>query len=164
MRQGPLGAVPGVALLLVALAGCTPLPGGPAQFGGDAGELCLSLRQGETMVVGDVLGTPSSLTLTSVTLLNPHGIELDAAYVLPIVDNEALGSTTFPPTLDSWSERQDPEDSDVEGGDNVNIVVVVTRASKSPATADGIRVEYRSGGLSYYDDNSTALVLRGTCA
>lgn len=168
MRRTPGIAASLAARCLVIAAAITVLSGcsadNPLNLGRDT-EICTPVASGSKFVVGDIAvgRADGDVRLGKVQLVDPIGVEVSEAYLMPIVD-DAFYIAPFPPTIAGWDQREPVEGSVIEAGESMNIAVVVRRTSAgTDATIEGLRVEYESGFLRHSTESDLRYVLADAC-
>jgi hypothetical protein len=167
-------------LAISVLAGCSSsglATDGPLNDKGTPGDLCSPVPRGGVLSDGFEALTNTSkaaVIVRNVSLADPHGLRIVAAYIVPITGHDLYGVRSgFPPAahLDSgilWSKRQRASGARIppsDAGHVVNLVVVVKPAN-SGGTAKGIDVDYAASGQQYRMRTATGLhvVVNRQCA
>jgi hypothetical protein len=151
------------AIAMVALVGCLvgctsgfTFNSGPLGGQGSTGINCAPVDgRGGVLSYGFIEFTNSSaspVTITKVSLADPRGLRMLAAYVVPITGDTLYGLLQgYPPAkrLPSgvqWSERQRPNGAVIKhspGYDVINLVAVL-KPTRNPGWARGIDIYYHS--------------------
>ena len=164
VKQACLVAI--LAGSLMALTACSTPEGKSTVLGGDQGEVCVSLQAEEEVVVGDVIALADPdhpVKIESVDLVNATGIDVIAAYVLPIDSDGSVMTMSLDAPVRNWKKRE-PAKGQVLGDEPANVVVQIRRIAEGHAGADALRVTYvTNDGLTYYDDGSTSIRLVDSC-
>ena len=150
----------------VLLAGCAlVLPGGPLVLGGDPSETCVPATIRGQMVIGDFVGAPSQqdIRIDEVTLVEPEGITLNDAYLLPMAPGAVLGSSAYPPETSSWAEREEADGAVIPAGEQRNILLVLERTGEADGTAETIRVEYTAGSQKFTKSGTQSFEVAEAC-
>lgn len=167
MRQlPPIVVASGLAVML---AGCAAA--GPMQMGSgiesDSSTVCIP-QVGDPVIVGDafrIAGTEAAV-INEVTLAGATNVELDAAYLIPIIDGEGgVGSSDYPPTdLPGWERAVNATGATVEPGGDTSVAVVVHRVDTTGAGhADRLEIRYTVAGRTFVKQNSTRFELNTRC-
>jgi hypothetical protein len=159
------------SLLAVAvLAGCSsgPARDGPLVDKGTPGGECAPAPRGGVLSYGFEVMTNTSeagVTVSKVSLADPRGLRIVAAYFVPITGHVLYGVRSgFPPAarLDPgvlWSQRQRASGARIPhtaAGHYVNLLVVIKPAD-SGGTAKAIDVDYTASGHQYRLTTPTTL-------
>jgi hypothetical protein len=168
MRQFPPIVV--ASGLAVMLAGCAAV--GPMRMGSgvesDSATVCVP-QVGDPVIVGDafrIAGTEAAV-INEVTLVGATNVELDAAYLIPIIDGEgAVGSADYPPTdLPGWERAISATDATIEPGRDTTVAVVMHRVDTTEAGhADRLEIRYIVAGRTFVKQNSTRFELNTRCS
>ena len=157
-----------LALIPTALAGCAS-GSGPLQFPESEGSACMpKSAAGTYWSFGDLLENTSegTLTIDTVTLVNPVNFDNEANIILPIStvgsgeSAVAIGDWPLTGVPDEvWAARQDAAGAVVEPGEQVNLLTVVGRGEEGPdGYADAVEVRYHdSRGRHFAVTSKTAL-------
>jgi hypothetical protein len=162
--------VTGSLLAVALLAGCSsgPATDGPLLDQGTPGGECAPAPRGGVLSCGfEVMANTgdASVTVSKVSLVDPRGLRIVAAYFVPISGNDLYGVRSgFPPAahLDPgvlWSQRQRASGARIPhtaAGHYVNLLVVIKPAD-SGGTAKSIDVDYTASGQQYRLTTPTAL-------
>jgi hypothetical protein len=169
----------GTLLAGVLLAGCASgvaVNTGPFGNGGSQGEECVPLPRGGVLSYGfDEFrnSSASAAVIEKVSLADPHGLRILAAYVVPITGHTLYGVLTgFPPEAHlplgvQWSQRQRADGATIPHslGHRVTNLILVLKPVTKIGSARGIDVYYRVSGQQYHLRTATRIVVRvgSTC-
>lgn len=160
---GPVLLASAVAVLL---AGCAlVLPGGPLVLGGDPTAGCMPAAVHDQIVIGDFVGAPAQqdIRIDEVTLVEPEGLTLNDAYLLPMVEGELLGAWTFPPETSTWGDREEADGAVIPAGERRNILLVMERTGEADGTAETIQVEYTAGSQQFTKSGTQSFEVAEAC-
>lgn len=132
---------------------------GPVTMG-ERTQLCMPIRDGESIVFGDLLRVSDAIDqaviLDDVAL---EGVPEAEAYVLPIMDQTMQGGFSLDEPPATWGERESAEDYRVEPGTLINVVAVLPpRTEALPATAMTVAYHFESG-LDFEIESGSRFVL-----
>lgn len=153
--------------------GCAaPNPDGPAVLGGGAGEICTPIREGKTMLIGDLFqaSNASEVKLDSASLKDEKNVHVKHAWVLPVEDPGqsyiSMGTLEDSPTAkETWSSKQPLKDYRMSTQQPVNVVfeVEIEDPGQEASTA-GMSVNYSSGSTNYVTEGEMGYrFLTSTC-
>jgi hypothetical protein len=151
--------------IAVYLAGCSSgviFNSGPLGGQGSTGINCASVNgRGGVLSYGFIEFANSSaspVVITKVTLADPRGLRMLAAYVVPITGDTLYGLLQgYPPARHlaagvQWSERQRADGAVIKHsrGQDVTNLVAVLKPTRNPGWARGINIYYHSSGGQRY--------------
>jgi hypothetical protein len=149
---------------------------GPFGNGGSPGGNCIDIHRGEVLSYGFTEfrnSDPSTAVIEKVALADPHGLQILAAYEVPITGHNLYGVLTgFPPAVHvppgvQWSRRRPADGAAIphSPGSNVTNLVLVLKPVKRSGSAMGVDIYYRVSERQYHLRTATQiLVLVGqTC-
>jgi hypothetical protein len=149
---------------------------GPLSMGGeDHNQLCIRRNpHSETITYGfDAMRNTGStaVQLIDARLVKPHGIELSAAYVVPITGHNLIGASgVWPPPRwmraypgSHWDHRSKLADTRIPPHAEWNLVLRAAPTSSHDPGWARVRVRYRSQGKEYLAQTSTEFVVRRSC-
>ena len=169
MRHRRLIALP---LVVAALAsGCSSGEGeGSAlDLGQNPGTICVprGTEEPKTFGAADVRNVDDApVTLSEVVLADGEGLEVVGARVLPASDQSQLVADGWPPRgpglAQEWSTGRDAAGAVLQPGDELTLWVGV-RAPSGDGTAEALRIRYRSGDRTLWQDTVDGLrIVSGT--
>lgn len=135
---------------------------------GSPGEQCTPAPRGGVLSYGFEVMTntgEAAVTVSKVSLVDPRGLRIVAAYFVPISGNDLYGVRSgFPPAahLDPgvlWSQRQRASGARIPhtpAGHYINLLAVIKPAD-SGGTAKSLEVDYTASGQQYRVTTPTAL-------
>jgi hypothetical protein len=89
---------------------------------------------------------PAPVTITHVALVDPIGVTLEAAYLVP---GSTPGFGGFPP-VDAWDERIEAVGGQIPAGESYPLVLGLRQSAGSqPATLSGYEIAYTEAGRSH---------------
>ncbi len=151
------------AVLVVALGACGSGGDEKVALTGDGVTLCVGVREGASMVVGEVItATPGAdLVISKISLVGARGIDAGKAFVVPLGSGHApISTAAYPPVANSsWESRQPAANATVSAGQQANVLVVVTRSGSLDGSATGMQVDYLGGSAT----NTTTYQFRESC-
>lgn len=87
------------------------------------------------------------VSIKSVRLIEPRGLTLRQAYLLPIANTTLIGTTSTPERRATWAEAIPVEGAVLKGREIRNLALLLDRQQQ--ASFKDIEVTYRAGGDSY---------------
>ncbi len=131
--------------------------------GPDEWETCVS-SQGADVSVGDVFSIDGDETalLSSVALVNPEGVALKSAYVLPATDGY-VGADVYPPTIEAWDQRKPVEGTAVAPENLYSFLLVLSPVGTGPHTTDGLIATYEVNGTRHENRNFVGFRIEESC-
>lgn len=99
-----------------------------------------------------------------VTLVDPQGLALDAAYLVPLGPGEVLGTSAYPPKSSQWAHRAEAGGAIVPAGEQRNLLLVLQRTDERRGAAESIRVEYTVGAHRFAKDGDLSFELADSCS
>jgi hypothetical protein len=164
IRRSGHTAIVAVAIA-VCLAGCSsgvtfnsgPL-GGPGQTGI---ECAPTVGPGGVVSYGTIEfanSDASPVVITSVSLADPRGLRLLAAYIVPVTGYTISGfvqgypPSRFMPTDEHWSQRQRADGAVIKHSRRPNLfnLIAVLKPTRGPGWAKGINIYYHSSSGQRY--------------
>jgi len=165
IRRSSQASAIAMSAIAVCLAGCSSgviFNSGPLGGQGSTGINCASVigRGGVlTYAFIEFANTSASpVVITKVTLADPRGLRMLAAYVVPITGDTLYGlrpgypSARGMPSGEQWAQRQRADGATVKhsrGQDVINLVAVL-KPTRNPGWARGINIYYHSSGGQRY--------------
>ncbi len=166
------------------VAGCTqgtaadvPGRGGPLAAGSEPIEACLPAHPGDTLTFGlDVLrlADGAQVTVEDVSLVEPEGLELTAADLVPLSGTSYVGTfASYPPSpaelranglVADWSARHSATGASVTGDSRPLNLVLGLRAPSGSGRAAGTLIRYRQGRDQFEVTTRTAVRLAADAA
>ena len=166
-----------VAAACLLLAGCggNAVNTGPfGNGGGQTGE-CASVPSGGVLSYGFVefpnQGS-STAVITKIALDDAHGIQMVAAYILPITGHDLYGLYSgYPPAAHllpgvQWARRQRADGARIpprSKADLVNNILLVLKRTAAKGTARGVDVYYTEAGRQYHLRTNSTITLTKSC-
>lgn len=174
MRSSSVLSAVTLVTLLVG-PGCTTeaAEDGPlALGGGDKNILCMPSVDGHTVSAGDALTNEgeTSVTIQGVSLVDAEGLEIEAAYLLPITSegnsHTLMGNGwSMPPSFDepglavfkdAWRQREEIVGAEIPPGESRELFVGLRPTTVDGSKVKAIEVSYSDGnGRSYKGATST---------
>ena len=157
-------AIAAVAIA-VCLAGCSSgviFNSGPLGGQGSTGINCAPVNgRGGVVSYGTIEFANSSASpvfITKVSLADPRGLRMLAAYVVPVTGDSISGfvqgypSAKRMPSGELWSERQRADGATIEHsrGQDVTNLIAVLKPARNPGWARGINIYYHSSNGQQY--------------
>lgn len=147
--------------VVVLLAGCGPVPGGPATIDGTAAQLCTTVPAGGDEILGAIVKVPegADIVVTKVFLVDP--VDLDYVDAKAMIDiTEAVASLDYRGD-DYWQHFDDAIGA--EFGAGYSELLVHVRRTGADSSAQAIGMEYGSGGVAYRTQGTTSFLVRDDC-
>lgn len=138
---------------LVLVTGCVAWTGpGPMNLDEHGGGYCAPTAHYSEMVIGIGLdGVPDSdITIQSVTADHHDGVDLVAAWLMPVGEEGHMGFLEFPPDDAfplSWRRAILAEDAVVPAGEIWDLVLQVRSEDRTGGALSGITVRYAQDGF-----------------
>lgn len=154
------------AVLIGTSLGSGQVGEGPLHLGGGGtGVLCSPLREGGSILLGEVVQVPQGpITVEALDLVRPVGLRVVDAVVFPI-DGLGIGSSVGPPVdIPSWRERVPAAGAQLAAGTTYNVVVEVSRLSDADASAQAMAMTYSARGVEHSTVGTTRYELKDACS
>jgi hypothetical protein len=151
--------------IAVCLAGCSSgvtFNSGPLGGQGNTGINCAPAYGRDGVVSYGTIefanSSASPVTITKVSLADPRGLCMLAAYVVPVTGDSILGfvqgypSAKLLPSDEHWSQRQRADGATIKhsrGQDVINLLAVL-KPTRNPGWARGINIYYHSSADQRY--------------
>ena len=138
-------------LVMAALTSCGDGSRSEGALGGDdpgAVRQCTPIAGSSPVVfAGETLENESTrpLTLDEVRLVEPDGLTLVDASLLPIENRTLVGTVALPPSSPAWPERREAVGAELAPGETWNLALTLDR-DQEPASFSDIEVAYTVGG------------------
>lgn len=119
-------------LAVVPLVACSPAVGPLGESEGHA-HSCVPLPGSAPVVSGDEAlenHGMTEVTVYSVRLVEPRGLTLRQALLLPIVNTTLIGTTSTPEKTQTWSQRVPAEGATVGAGESRDLALLLDRTAK----------------------------------
>ena len=136
------------AALLSSCGGDKPRADGA--LGGETGQmrLCASVAgTGPVVAADEFLRNESTraLTVDEVRLVDPDGLSLVRASLVPIQDQTLLGTSALPPASPVWGERVAAIGADLQPGQTRNLALTLHRSQRRGSFAD-VQIDFTANG------------------
>jgi hypothetical protein len=132
-------------------------------MGGDPSELCVSRAPGDHVLVGEFLTVrpDTEVTIQSVELVDPAGLELEDAWLLPRGEN--IGTAEYPLAGPRWEGRHDVHGAVATAGYN-NIIMLLRRDGDEHGVASSVDIHYTYDGAPYTAHGTMKITLETVCS
>lgn len=172
----------GALCLLIACAGEAPdsdgadpvAVGGPIASSPEGGLACLQAQPGDphdfTLGLHIVVNTGSTpAEIRDMELIEPHGLTLRDAWLVPTNGGAIGNSSTFPPPADlvtatevGWERRTGIPGAQAAPGERYNVVLQVAASTRHPSSS-GIRFVYEAAGEAHAWQTDVGFTVKDEC-
>lgn len=169
MRRHTVLALLAAAAIPTLLAGCATLTEGPLTLNqGSKSCVPASLYPVIAVGFGGDIDRASRVKIVAVEPINPGGLSVDNVWIVPFTENLRAGVEAFPPSGDragAWSDAVPAVGATIGVDQTVDFVAEVSHAGTGDGRLEGLRVQYTTGGRTYFAESPQVLVYaEGDCA
>lgn len=156
----------GLAISLASLfVGCDSKPDSSVELGGDPGALCVPVRPGDELVLGEVMKVVGSpISIEDVSLVGAESMRVVNAYLVSLTDSDdPIMSMLVEHPVPLWSRRESSVKSSASEGE-YNVLVQVERVGLQDGSAESVTVSYRDDfGRERSVTGTTSFQLKDSC-
>lgn len=166
------------ALCALLLIGCSGSESGmaerrataqPLDLKGDPGEWCLPWSRYPEFVFGVPLkfraDATDPITISAVEPVDPEGVEMRSAFVVPVRATYRFSVGALPPTelKKPWRQRRPAVGATVDPGETTDVVATFSWTGPGTGSTSAMRISYTSGGQEHVARTTDRLVVPETC-